>query len=392
MNSKKHTRSLEVPDPLHPSQRIPYCLVTLACRDGFSASLCSLGASIRRIDCPWPSGALKNIALSFAQDSAYLSNPLYAGATLAPCAGRISQGRLPIPANGSFETARKSSINESFETIRETSVNETSEMTNSERICLLTRNENGRHTLHGGLHNASFQNWPLLSLSQTETAAQASFGLTLADGLDGFPGNRQLKATYTLNEEHTLTLKLEAISDQDTYFNLSNHCYFNLSGDFSKSAADHLLQIQADRYIRNAPDFIPEGIGDVTNTPFDFRQPRTLKAQAKAWPADLQLARNQGYNHGFILEHRNSAPDLICEFPGSPWRLSVSSDAPCMVLYSGGYIQEGLPLADGQTSRPGCALAFEFQDYPDAPGGHGFPYHTTPAGVAWERTICYDFQ
>lgn len=381
MNSEKLMRRLELPDSADPAQPVDYCLVTLACKDGFSVSLCSLGASIRRIAYPLPSGGFKNIALSFDQDSAYLSNPLYAGAVLAPCAGRISRGRLPLGPEGT--------------------------------VCTLSRNENGRHTLHGGPHNASFQNWTLLSLSQTETSARASFGLTLRDGLDGFPGNRRLKAVYTLNEQHVLTLKLEAVSDRETYFNLSNHCYFHLSGDFSRPASEHLLQIRADRYIRNAPDFIPEEEADVTGTPFDFRRPRTLKEQSKNWPSDLQLAWNRGYNHAFILKRDPSSdslrfsdeaadgasgptqplpPDLVCTLPQSPGRLCISSDAPCMVLYSGGYIQEGLALADGQFSHPGCALAFEFQDYPDAPGGHGFPYRTTPAGALWERTIRYSFQ
>lgn len=357
-------------------------LIRLICRDGFSLTLSSLGASIRQIEYPAGPEHLKNIALSFAEDSAYLSNPLYAGATLAPAAGRISRGLLPLGG----------------------------------RICRLSKNENNCHTLHGGFQNASFQNWQLLSADQKEDSASVSFGCVLPDGLDGFPGNRRIKAIYTLTEAHRLTLQYEAVSDQDTYFNLSNHCYFNLSGDFSRPAVSHLLQIRADRYIRNAPDFIPEEIASVAGTPFDFRQPRSLEAQQKTYPDDIQLAWNRGYNHGFLLNHgtspalaaaspQNSSsapaeasvfshtgqPDLICTLPGSSLRLSVSSDAPCMILYSGGYIEEGLSLAEGQRSVPSCALAFEFQDYPDAPGGHDFPYHITPAGKCWERTICYQF-
>lgn len=331
--------------------------VHLACQDGFSVSLTSLGASIRQIKCPSSNGDLKNIALSFAEESAYLSNPLYAGATLAPTAGRISRGLLPL----------------------------------ENRVYNLSKNENNRHNLHGGFQNASFQNWQLLSAEQKEDQAEISFGLTLPDGLDGFPGNRQLKAVYTLTEEHRLTLKYEAVSDQDTYFNLSNHCYFNLSGDFSHAATAQLLQIHADRYVCNAPDFIPEGTAAVEGTPFDFRHPKSLDQQLSAFPENIQLIRNQGYNHGFVLTHADQEPDLACALPDSSLQLFISSDAPCMVLYSGGYIEEGLKLADGQRSAASCALAFEFQDYPDAPGGHGFPYSITPAGKLWERTICYHF-
>ena len=101
-----------------------YNTVKLTCNDGFSVILCSVGASIRQILFPTSDGFLKNIALAFDQDSAYFGNSLYAGATLAPCAGRISQGKLPI--NGT--------------------------------VYSLSLNENNTNTLHGGFHNASFKN------------------------------------------------------------------------------------------------------------------------------------------------------------------------------------------------------------------------------------------
>jgi aldose 1-epimerase len=266
--------------------------------------------------------------------------------------------------------------------------------------------------------------------------AQVTFSCLLPDGLDGFPGNREIKAVYTLTDAtHTLTVQYLATSDQATYFNLSNHTYFNLTGDFSQPAYDHQLRINADHYLCNAPDFIPEGIAAVDDSPFDFRQARSLRQQFEAYPHDQQLERNQGYNHGFVLKRGAANPlhacgmsfsdtaydygsvstdsvydcdasstdsksdcvrlieNLVCTAPGSPVRLEISSDAPCMVLYSGGYIPDDLPLADGQTSCPGCGLAFEFQDFPDAPGGHDFlPYHTTPAGECWSRTIQYKFR
>ena len=229
-----------------------YNTVKLTCNDGFSVILCSVGASIRQILFPTSDGFLKNIALAFDQDSAYFGNSLYAGATLAPCAGRISQGKLPI--NGT--------------------------------VYSLSLNENNTNTLHGGFHNASFKNWGLVSaeVNVNNDIAVVVFKIVLEDGLDGFPGNREIKAVYTLQKNHTLTLRYEAVSDKDTYFNISNHTYFNLTGDFSKSALDHKLQIQADRYILNTPEFTPEGISKVDGTPFDLRQPAVLQEQIKAYP------------------------------------------------------------------------------------------------------------
>lgn len=392
-----------------------YITVRLTCNDGFSVTLCSIGASIRQILFPASDGDLKNIALAFDEDTDYFSNSLYAGATLAPCAGRISHGRL--------------SINDS--------------------VYSLSLNENNTHTLHGGSHNASFKNWELVSAEidtkdnfdnrlissdkySTHTNATDSFSIEtttdicsaqhnhtlvesatvvfriiLEDGLDGFPGKREIKAIYTLKEDHTLTLRYEAISDKDTYFNISNHTYFNLSGDYSSSALTHKLQIQADKYICNTPDFIPESISSVKNTPFDFRRSISLLEQMQTYPNDIQLKRNQGFNHEFILNHDSpnhdkneriamplpspNTPDLICTSPDNSIQLRITSDSPCVVLYSGGYLENGIKLKDKQLTSPGCALAFEFQDYLDAPGNFDFPYHITKAGELWNRQICYRF-
>lgn len=361
--------------PSHFSEKVEKTetfLFRLTCQDGFFVSLFTVGAAIRQIGFSSRESHLQNLALSFLREEDYFSNPLYAGVTLAPTAGRISLGKLPV----------------------------------DDHLYALSRNENGTHSLHGGFGNASFRNWEVREATVTPTGdARVVFTCTLPDGLDGFPGNRRITATYTLTESHQLTIHYEAVSDQDTYFNISNHSYFNLSGDFSRSATDHLLQIHADRYICNAPDFIPEGTADVSGTPFDFRQPLSLQEQLQKYPGNIQIQRNQGYNHGFILNHAfengfqdlsgtlpdSDTPDLVCALPDGSVTMSVRSDAPCMVLYSGGYIDDSQKLITGQHSAPSCALAFEFQDYPDAPGGHGFPYHITPAGASWTRNICYNF-
>ena len=162
------------------------------------------------------------------------------------------------------------------------------------------------------------------------------------------------------------------------------------------------IQIQADHYILNTPEFTPEGISKVDESPFDLRQSAILREQIKAYPNDVQIERNRGYNHEYILNHNlsaksltdpamNSKPDLICTAPDDSLILEISSDSPCVVVYSGGYFETGTELKEGQTTSPGCALAFEFQDYLDAPGGHGFPYNIVHSGELWKREICYRF-
>lgn len=107
---------------LHQSAQ--YTLLSLTCKDSFQVTLNSIGASIRSIGYTDSAEKFKNIALSFASDSDYTGNTLYAGATLGPCAGRISNGWLSLPAKKYH----------------------------------LTRNEKNRHCLHSGIHSVSFIN------------------------------------------------------------------------------------------------------------------------------------------------------------------------------------------------------------------------------------------
>ena len=329
--------------------------ITISCDDGFQLTLNSVGASIRQLIYPFPDGSLRNIVLSFADDTTYLSNSLYAGATLAPCAGRISHGCLPI----------------------------------ENTIYSLSRNENNIHTLHGGSHNASFANWNLRSVHAATGRADITFDILLPDGLDGFPGNRKITACYTLLENHTLTVFYEAFSDKCTYFNISNHTYFNLNGDFSIPVYDHTLRLQAESYTRNGIDFIPECISPVENTPFDFRKPVSLSTYIEKFTSNDQLIHNKGYNHAFVLTHPSDCADLYCTAAHSPVQLTAMSDSPCMVLYTGGFIEPGLSLSHNQKSISSCAMAFEFQDYPDASGKHNFPFLITQANEKWSRTITY---
>lgn len=332
-------------------------LLSLVCKDSFQVTLHSMGASVRSIGYMDSTNHFKNIAFSFASDSAYTGNPLYAGATLGPCAGRISHGQLSLP----------------------------------EKTYSLARNEKSRHCLHSGTHSVSFLNWTLVSVQKEETYAEALFQCTLPHGCDSFPGNRTFTVSYTLNEAHELTVKYRAISDKTTYFNMTNHSYFNLSGNFTEPAWNHELQIQADSYVYNDEEFIPVGIAPVADSPFDFRNSVSLCQQMKKFPNHPQLTVSQGYNHSFILNRNTTLPQLVFSSPDNSQKLFISSDAPCVVLYSGGFIDSGLPLAGNQTSCPGCAAAFEFQDYPDAPGNHGFPFHYTEAGEEWTRYIKYSF-
>lgn len=315
-------------------------------------SLLSYGASISQIIID---NCLITLSLPYAKD--WERNSLYTGATLAPNAGRISNATLPLCGNN----------------------------------LSLSQNDHG-HQLHGGLSNLSFCNWKLISSVECTDFCSVTLGASLPDGMDGYPGNRQFSVCYTLTQSRCLSVHYAALTDKATYINMSNHTYFNLSGDFGSSVLLHKLQLNAGFYTELEPDHIPRRLASCASTPFDFRTPCTLASKLKKYPHHPQTEIGNGYNHGFIHNAAfPSSPALILTAPDSAQVLKVYTDAPCIVLYSGGFIEKGLPLKDGNTTAPSCALAIECQDIPDTPNFLPLQTKATTPEHPFTRTVVYQF-
>ena len=98
------------------------------------------------------------------------------------------------------------------------------------------------------------------------------------DGQWGFPGNKVVKVTYTLTNDNGLKIDYEATTDKSCYFNLTNHCYFNLKGEGNGDILDHILVIDANSVTAVADSqLIPTGeITDIRGTAMDFTTPHTV--------------------------------------------------------------------------------------------------------------------
>ena len=340
-------------------------------------ALSDAGAAVKEIH-PKKNGAvLGNITMGISDYDLYDSDPTYSGAVLGPAAGRIAKGRLNISGN-------------------------------EYRLSL---NDGGLHHIHGGPHCLSRMIWKEESHTDTELCLSAS----LPDGEEGYPGNRSFRARYRLMDNR-LCLSLTAVSDKDTFFNLSSHTYFDLDL-FRCSGLLQSLCIDADKVIYNTPEHIPESLEAVEGTAFDFRRPISLMEQLERYKGCRQTELARGYNHAFVLNKSSSsfagAGEAISHGAGigitsDPYagadinpaaelcshdaaiRLRLYTDAPCLVVYSGGFIDKGLPLGPGLETSESCAIALEAQDIPDAPNQHFLPYHITRAGDVYERNIVYE--
>lgn len=301
---------------------------------GVRVELCAFGASILRVHTPDRTGTLKNIALSFPDRAAWQTSASCAGATIGPVAGRLRDGLLHLP----------------------------------NRTYQLTRND-GANTLHGGLHPLSETVWR----AEASGADFLAFSCRLPDGLDGFPGNRAICVRYTLDDSDRLTIDYTAETDQPTFFSLTNHTYWNLSGDFSTDAYGHRLEIAADTVSYNDTAHLPTGAHPVRGTVFDFTASRTLRQAMQSDAQHPQLVNARGYNHAYVL--RPAVPfDARLTDPARGRRVTLHTDYPALVLYSGGF----LPL-------PGCAIALEAQYPPDTCRPVLLP------GQTYRRQTCFAF-
>ena len=138
----------------------------------------------------------------------------------------------------------------------------------------MAKNEGGKNHLHGGDHGFNEKLWeatPIEGIGQDMLILKT----TSPDGEENYPGNLKVMVTYTFTDDNELMIRYEAISDKDTLCNLTNHCYFNLSG--RRQRQDHrkstTMEINADTFtVVDDGKSIPTGeMRDVTGTPFDLR-------------------------------------------------------------------------------------------------------------------------
>lgn len=325
--------------------------------NNLQVSLLSYGGTITEIAFLDKKNGMQNVVLSLEHWEDYIQNPLYAGANLGPNAGRIQGGKLTIGAQN----------------------------------YILSKND-GNNNLHGGFSPISYANWALANTSQKEGSVSLTLTTILKDGQDGFPGERHIAVTYTLDNSNKLTLQYQATSSKDTYLNLSNHSYFNLSGDFTRSALEQILTIKADSYLENNEEHLPIRLRSVSNGPFDFRVPLSLEKQIKNFPGHSQIAMSKGYNNGFDISNYvgEDKPILSLWNPEHTKGLRMYTDAPCLVLYSGGFIDQSIRANDGQ-SYASCGIALEAQDFPNTFDDKDSPMPITKSGETYHRTICYEF-
>jgi aldose 1-epimerase len=253
----------------------------------------------------------------------------------------------------------------------------------------LTVNDNG-NCLHGG-GDVAFHNrvWEAQSVSDHSII----FTTISEDGEDGFPGNLFVNVTYTLTNDNAIAITYEATTDRPTVINLTNHCYFCLSGDPSHDVLNEILYLNAEAYTPVDANVAVIGeIAAVENTPFDFRTPTRVGDRIND-TTHQQIINGRGYDHNWILATEgdiNAIAGILYD-PSSGIKMTIHTDQPGMQFYAGNFLDGSFMGKKGIAYPMRSGFCFETQHFPDSPNQPAFPSTTLYPGEKYTTTTIYKF-
>ncbi|HTJ78431.1 MAG TPA: aldose epimerase family protein [Rariglobus sp.] len=332
----------------------PVTLYTLKNTDGIEVGIMDYGATIVNLITPDRDGKRADVSLGFDSVEPYLTKSPYFGAIVGRFANRIKQGRFTLDGK-TYQLA----IN------------------------------NPPNTLHGGLKGFDKQMWQAKILKGAVPAVE--FSRLSPDGEEGYPGNLKVTVTYALISANTLKISYEATTDQDTILNLSNHAYFNLSGQGEGTILGEELTLNASHFTPVDSTLIPTGeIAPVAGTVMDFRKPTAIGARIKQVGGDPI-----GYDHNYVLDKAGDGtglqPAATVYDPKSGRKLEISTDQPGIQFYSGNFLDGSITGKAGRVYPQYSAIVLETQHFPDSPNQPQFPSVVLKPGQIFHSTSLYTF-
>ena len=311
---------------------------TLSNQQGMEVSIINYGGIITSWTAKDKNGVYEDIVLGYNELSEYEKETPYFGAIIGRYGNRIAKGKFSI--DGKEYTL---------------AVN------------------NGENHLHGGMKGFDKVVWDAETRS-TDSSVSLVLTYLSKDMEEGYPGNLEVEVVYTLNNEDELSVTYKATTDKTTVINLTQHSYFNLSANFNNTILNHELILNSDSYLPVDKTLIPTGeFRDVTNTPFDFRTPKTIGQQISE--EDLQLKNGFGYDHCWVLNEQDKGVRFVASAfePQSRRYLEVFSDEPGIQFYSGNFLDGTLPSKNNGSYEFRSGFCLETQHFPDSPNQKNFP-------------------
>ncbi len=336
----------------------PVDMFTLTNGRGIEMQVISYGAIIMSLKVPDRAGKTADVVLGFDSPEGYLGPPPppYFGALIGRYGNRIGKAQFTLDG----------------------------------KTYKLVAN-NGPNHLHGGTRGFDKVLWTAKP-NETPDTSSVIFTRTSPDGEEGYPGNLEVRVTYTLNTSNELAVDYHATTDKSTPVNLTQHSYFNLAGHDSGDILGHQLMINGDRYTPVDDTLIPTGeLASVEGTPFDFRTPTAIGARIEQ--DNPQLKNGKGYDHNWVLSRRSDRLSLAARLtdPKSGRTLEIQTTEPGVQFYSGNFLDGSIKGKGGHVYAKRSGLCLETQHFPDSPNKPNFPSAILRAGRPYDSRTVFTF-
>ena len=248
--------------------------------------------------------------------------------------------------------------------------------------------DKGSNISHGGYPGFADQVWEVIS--NNDSIVRLKY--ISADGENGFPGTLTLYVTYHLGYDQSLNVSYEASTDKPTVLNLTNHTFFNLSGDPSTTVLDHQLQIDS-KYIAtyDKQKNVDGKFMRVKNTPFDFTTMKPIGTDINIY--DEQMSITKGYDHAFALRHPGEANTAAAKVfdERSGRMLTVYTTEPAIQIYTANGLNGSLVGKGGVAYPKQSAICLETMHFPDSPNNMKFPSTVLRPGETYRSHTTFVF-
>lgn len=323
-------------------------LFTLTNSNDVEVQITNYGGIVTSISVPDKNNEFENVVLGFDDLEKYEEGHPYFGAIIGRYGNRIAGGEFEIDGT-EYQLATN----------------------------------DGNNHLHGGEQGFDKVLW------KAEALDDRSLKLTYLseDGEEGYPGNLDVTVIYSLTDDNELRIEYTAATDKTTPVNLTNHSYFNLSGDPANTILSHRLQINADEYTPVNEELIPTGeIAPIEGTPFDFTEPHEIGARIEQVEG--------GYDHNFVLRREPSDTLYLAATlysPESGREMKVFTMEPGLQFYSGNFLDGSLSGPENTPYEQHAALCLETQHFPNSPNEPDFPSTFLQPGEEYHTVTVYQF-
>lgn len=331
-------------------------LYTLRNQAGMTVSITNYGGIIVSLTAPDKAGTFEDVTLGLNSLDDYVKGNPFFGALVGRYGNRIAGAKFTL--DGQEYTLAKN---------------------------------NGDNHIHGGKVGFDKMLWAATPVDGDEPALKLTY--TAKDGEEGYPGSLAVTVTYTLRKDNAIRIDYVATTDKPTVVNLTNHTYFNLTGGAKRDVLDHVVTLNADRFVPVDKTLIPTGgPKPVAGTPLDFTKPVRIGDRIDDTTHE-QIKFGGGYDHCWVFGDTSPRlkPAATVYEPASGRVMTVQTTEPAVQFYTGNFLNGKVMGREGKPYQKRYGFCLETQHYPDSPNQPSFPTTVLRPGQTYKTTTVYQF-